>query len=96
MYVKHELTFDEMSDFLWGLARENWVEATEDERRYAWDMLEEAFYNEIPEDTKVNAAIAYDSDVFFPKDEDEEYDESLKRNKLESRIKRLEKLMLRK
>lgn len=97
MYVKHELTFDEMTDFLWGAAREKWVDATEDQRQMVWDMLEDSFYNEVPEDVTVNDAVAYDcNDIFFPKDEDEEYDESLKRNKLESRIKRLEKLMLRK
>lgn len=98
MYVKHELTFDEMADFLWGEAREKWVEATEDQRQMVWDMLEDSFYNEVPEDVTVNDAVAYDcDDIFFPEDEDDEdYDESLKRNKLESRIKRLEKLMLRK
>lgn len=97
MYVKHELTFDEMADFLWGEARKKWVEATEDQRQMVWDMLEDSFYNEVPEDVTVNDAVAYDcDDIFFPEDEDEEYDESLKRNKLESRIKRLEKLMLRK
>ncbi len=97
MYVKHELTFDEMTNFLWGEAREKWVEATEDQRQMVWDMLEDSFYNEVPEDVTVNDAVAYDcDDIFFPEDEDEEYDESLKRNKLESRIKRLEKLMLRK
>lgn len=98
MYVKHELTFDEMADFLWGAAREKWIEASEDTRRAVWDMLEDSFYNEVPEDATVNDAVAYDcDDIFFTEDEDdEEYDESLKRNKLESRIKRLEKLMLRK
>ena len=55
-------------------------------------MLEDSFYNEVPEDVTINDAVAYDcDDIFFP--EDEEYYESLKRNKLESRIKRLEKLI---
>lgn len=95
MYVKHELTFDEMADFLWGDAREKWIDATEDQRQIVWDMLEDSFYNEVPEDVTINDAVAYDcDDIFYP--EDEEYDESLKRNKLESRIKRLEKLMLHK
>ncbi len=105
MYVKHELTIDEMTDFLWGAAREKWVDATGDQRRMVWDRLEDSFYKAVPEDVTVNDAVAYDcNDIFFPEDEDdeeydeddEEYDESLKRNKLESRIKRLEKLMLRK
>lgn len=98
MYVKHELTIDEMPDFLWGAAREKWIDATEDQRQNVWDMLEDSFYNEVPEDVTINDAVAYDcDDIFFPEDEDgEDYDESLKRNKLESRIKRLEKLMLRK
>lgn len=95
MYVKHELTFDEMTDFLWGPAREKWIDASEDVRHAVWDMLEESFADEVPEETTINDAVAYDyDDIFFQ--EDEEYDESLKRNKLESRIKRLEKLMLHK
>lgn len=99
MFVKQELTFDEMRDFLWGDAREKWIDATEDQRQMVWNMLEDIFYDELPEDVTVNDVVAYDcDDIFFPEDddEDEEYDESLKRNKLESRIKRLEKLMLRK
>lgn len=92
MFVKHEITFDEMPDFLWGTAREKWINASEEQRQAVWDMLEDSFVNEIPEETTINDAVAYDcDDIFFP--EDEEYDESLKRNKLESRIKRLEKLI---
>lgn len=91
MLVKHELTIDEMSDFLWGAAREKWINATEDQRQAVWDMLEDSFYNEVPEDVTVNDAVAYNcDDIFFS--EDEEYDESLNR-KLELRIRRLEKII---
>lgn len=94
MFVKHELTFDEMTDFLWGPAKEKWIDATDEQREAVWDMLEESFANEVPEETIINDAVAYDcDDIFFPEDE---YNESLKRNKLESRIKRLEKLVLHK
>lgn len=82
MYIKQELTFDDMTNFLWGEAREKWVDATEDKRQMVWDMLEDSFYNEIPEDVTVNDAVAYDcDDIFFPEDE---YEESLKRKKLEA------------
>jgi len=95
MYIKHELTFDDMGDFLWGNAIDNWDFATEEQQLAAWDTLIDVFQDEIPEDTKVNDFIAFEcDDIFSPKDED--YDESLKRNKLESRIKRLEKFMLHK
>lgn len=98
MFVKHEITFDEMGDFLWGNAREKWNNASKKQQRMIWDILEDSFNNEVPEDVAVNDAVEYDfNDIFFPEDEgDEDYDESLKQNKLESRIKRLEKLMLRK
>ena len=95
MYVKKELTFDEMSDFLWGGARDRWRDATDEQRQAVWDMLEDVFHNEIPDETTVNDAVWFDCDeYFFP----EEYDESLKRNKakqnkLEARIKRLEKIL---
>lgn len=101
MYVKKELTFDEMSDFLWGPARDLWNKASDEQRQAVWDMLEDVFYNEIPDETSVNDVVSFEcDDIFFP-EEAEEYDESLKRNKakenkLESRIKRLEKLLLRK
>jgi hypothetical protein len=92
MIVKHELTFDEMPDFLWGVARENWVSASEEQRLAAWDMLEDIFNGEAPEDVAINDFIAFEcSDIFSSEDD---YDESLKRNKLESRIKRLEKFIL--
>lgn len=98
MYVKHELTIDEMDDFLWGPARENWINASDGERQAIWDMLEDVFYGQVPEDVAVNDVVAYDLDdiLHSEDDEDEDYDESLKRTKLESRIKRLEKLILRK
>lgn len=101
MYVKKELTLDDMSDFLWGGARDKWRDATDEQREAVWDMLEDVFYNKIPDETTVNDFIWFDcDDIFFP-EEAEEYDESLKRNKvkqnkLESRIKRLEKLLSRK
>jgi hypothetical protein len=93
MFVKKELIFDDMPDFLWGAAREKWINATEDQRQMVWDMLEDSFYNEIPEEVTVNDAVAYDcDDIFFP--EDEEENESFnRRRKLESRIKRLEKML---
>lgn len=91
MFVKHELTIDEMSDFLWGTAREKWINATGKQRVAVWNMLEDSFYNEVPEDAAVNDAVAYNcDDIFFP--EDEEYDEPLNR-KLELRIRRLEKII---
>lgn len=101
MYVKKELTFDEMSDFLWGPARDLWNKATDEQREAVWDMLEDTFYNEIPDETTVNDIVWHDCDEYFFPEEAEEYDESLKRNKakenkLESRIKRLEKLLLHK
>lgn len=44
-------------------------------------MLEDVFHDEIPEDATVNDTVAYDcDDIFFPEDE---YEESLKRKKLE-------------
>ena len=94
MFVKHEITFDEMPDFLWGAARENWVSASEEQRLAVWDMLEDVFSGETPEDVAVNDFIAFECDDIFSSEDD--YDESLKRNKLESRIKRLEKLILHK
>lgn len=94
MIVKHEITFDEMPDFLWGAARENWVSASEEQRLAAWDMLEDVFSGETPEDVTVNDFVAFEFDDIFSSEDD--YDESLKRNKLESRIKRLEKFILRK
>lgn len=97
MLVKKELTFNEMTDFLWGPALELWLKASDEQRQTVWDMLEDAFYNEVPDATLVNDFVAFNcNDIFFP-EEAEEYEESLKRNKkLESRIKRLEKLMFRK
>lgn len=101
MFVKKELTFDEMSDFLWGPALDLWLKATDEQREAVWDMLEDVFYNEIPNETSVNDFVAFKCDDILLPEEAEEYGESLKRskvkqNKLESRIKRLEKLMLRK
>lgn len=91
MFVKRELTIDEMPDFLWGPAKEKWIDATDEQHEAVWDMLEESFANEVPEETTVNDAVAYDcDDIFFPEDE---YEESLKRKKLESRIARLEKIL---
>lgn len=81
MFVKHEITFDEMTDFLWGAAREKWIDATDEQREVVWDMLEDSFADEVPEETTINDAVAYDcDDIFFPEDE---YKESLKRKKLE-------------
>lgn len=96
MIVKHEITYDEMPDFLWGPARENWISATEDQRLAAWDAIEDVFSGEVPEDVAVNDFIAFECGDIFSSEEDEDYDESLQRNKLESRIKRLEKLVLHK
>lgn len=98
MYVKKELTFDDMSDFLWSGARDRWQDATDEQRQAVWDMLEDVFYEEIPDETTVNDFVWFDCDDIFSTEEAEEYDESLKRNninrnKLESRIKRLEKLL---
>ena len=98
MYVKKELTIDDMSDFLWGPARDLWNKADDDQRQAVWDMLEDVFYEEIPDETSVNDFVWHDcDDIFFP-EEAEDYDESFKRNKakenkLEARIKRLEKLL---
>lgn len=98
MYVKKELTFDEMSNFLWGPARDLWNKATDEQREAVWDILENIYSNEVPDETTVNDFVWNEcDDIFFP-EEAEEYDESLKRNnvkrnKLEARIKRLEKLL---
>lgn len=90
MFVKKEITFDDMGDFLWGPAQEKWLNATDGQREEIWDILESSFVDDIPEATTVNDAVAYDfNDVFFP----EEYDESMRRKKLESRMNRIERLL---
>lgn len=91
MFVKKEITIDDMSDFLWGEARKRWLEASDDQREAVWDLLDAVFGNEIPDETAINDFVWNDCDDVFS---NEEY-ESLKhckskQSKLESRIKRLE------
>ena len=95
MFVKKELTFDDMADFLWGLARENWLDATDNERRDIWYALEDIFSGDVPEAVTVNDAVAFDFDTLLGKEDDEENESFNRRRKLESRIKRLEKMLMR-
>ena len=72
MYVKMDISKNDLDDLLWSGARQRWLDATDDQREEVWDRIESL---EDPTMTDVNDLVWFDcDDIFFH--EEEEVEES--------------------
>lgn len=71
--VKRELEMEDLYDVLWGGAADRWVNATDEQRERAWDLVTDIFENEdeIPDMTAVNDFIWFECDDIFYDSEEE-------------------------
>ena len=76
MYVKREISFDDLERFFRSGAKQRWEGATDDQKERVWDLIQEVFMDEIPTETEVNDFVWFDCDDIF--NEKEEEDESCK------------------
>lgn len=92
MEVKFELTYDDMEYKLWSGARKNWVDATEDQRKQVWDMVQDVFMDgDIPTMTEVNDFVWFDcDDIFNGKEESDEGLSRVRRCNIRKKNERLE------
>ena len=70
--VKQEITFDELTDLLWGGARDRWVAASDEQRDQVWSLLCDIFSDKIPDLTTINDIIWFDCDDIFNEDDETE------------------------
>ena len=83
MEVKRELDFDDLDRFFWSGARDRWNNATDDQKKRVWYLIQEVFAEEVPTETEVNDFVWFECDDIFnekdeEEDEEEEKDESRK------------------
>lgn len=78
MYVKKELGFDDLWNFFWSGARDRWEDATDDQKKRVWDLIQDVFSDDIPTETEINDFVWFECDDIFNEkdDEDEEIDEA--------------------
>ena len=70
MYIKKEISPNDLDDILWSGAREKWCNATDEQKSEIWSLLEDMFYQSTPELTTINDFIWFECDsIFYPERE---------------------------
>ncbi len=75
LFVKEEITKDDLDHMLWSGAKQRWDNATDDQKERVWDILMESVNvqmdstGDIPTKTEVNDFIWFECDDIFDEKE---------------------------
>lgn len=65
LYVKQELEMNDLYKVLWGGAKDRWDNATDEQQYSVWSLINDVFFDSVPDLTKLNDFIWFECDDIF-------------------------------
>lgn len=65
LYVKQELEMNDLYKVLWGGAKDRWDNATDEQQCSVWSLINDVFFDSVPDLTELNDFIWFECDEIF-------------------------------